>query len=103
MNIPIRIINLILICKPTSLDNVEWCCNIVRNYEDFVPGITWGSFGDKKTRNTWENKNCNDLVGGSEKSNCLGKLIYVVDTNFIRSILKGLYIYININISIYLV
>ena len=85
MNLPIRIINSILICKPTSLDILKWCCNIVRNYEDFVPHKTWGSLVDENTRNTWENKNCNDLVGGSAKSNCIGKLICVVNTNFNKS------------------
>ena len=63
-------------CNSNVLDNLSWCCNVLKTYEDFVPWVTWGSLRDQETRNTWNTKNCNHLVGGSEKSQCSGKFLY---------------------------
>ena len=53
-----------------GVDNWTWCCGIVKEYPDLIPFTTFGSFKDKEKQQQWKDKKCNDLVGGSSKTNC---------------------------------
>ena len=53
--------------------NKDWCCGVLQVYSDFTPMITYGSFTNVHKRKEWEERNCNSVVGGSRKTNCLGK------------------------------
>lgn len=47
----------------------------MKAYPDFFPHKTWGSLiGDRNryTREEWDEKECNELVGGSKGENCIG-------------------------------
>ena len=56
----------------TEDDELSLCCRFVNDFPDFVPFVTWGSLSNQDDRNTWNNNNCNQVVGGSSKENCLG-------------------------------
>ena len=51
-------------------DKLTLCCGIVRDYPDFIHGVTWGSLNDKGKRQNWNDNNCHKVVGGSNKMNC---------------------------------
>ena len=53
-------------------DHLDWCCNILGDYPDVIPFKTWGSLVDKEIRTKWEQKECNQAVGGKSKKNCKG-------------------------------
>ena len=54
----------------------SWCCAVLEQYPDIVPTITLGSL-DEETYPEWDNKDCDIVVGGASKSNCLGKEIFM--------------------------
>ena len=63
------------ICTLNVLEYLtSWCCNVLKKHPDFVPHVTWGSLVDGHTKNQWDKKNCNDRVGHTTKSLCLGKI-----------------------------
>ena len=53
--------------------NKDWCCGVLQVYSDFTPMQSYGSFTNDHKRKEWEERNCNSVVGGSRKTNCLGK------------------------------
>ena len=53
--------------------NKDWCFGVLQVYSDFVPMQTYGTFTNGHKRKEWEERNCNYVVGGSRKTNCLGK------------------------------
>ena len=50
----------------------KWCCSVLKDYPDFVPGVTYGSLSDKSVKDRWATESCDTRVGGSEKKNCKG-------------------------------
>ena len=55
-------------------NNLPWCCAIVKEYPEIIPFTTWGSLKDTEEQQQWQDKKCNEIVGGSSKNNC-GKVI----------------------------
>ena len=55
-----------------SKDNLDWCCNVLGDYPDFIPTGNWGSLKDSQIRKKWKEKNCDQQIGGKSKRNCKG-------------------------------
>ena len=51
---------------------LEWCCSVLKDYPDFVPGMTYGSLSDQSVKDKWGADSCDTRVGGSSRSNCKG-------------------------------
>ena len=65
---------MILIMMITGLKDVaqDWCCSVLKDYPDFVPGMTYGSLNDQSVIDRWATQSCDTRVGGSERKNCKG-------------------------------
>ena len=65
---------MIMIIMITGLKDTvqEWCCSVLNDYPDFVPGITYGSLSDQSIKNQWATDSCDTRVGGSERKSCKG-------------------------------
>ena len=51
---------------------LEWCCSVLQDYPDFVPGMTYGSLSDQSVKDQWGAEGCDTRVGGSSRKNCKG-------------------------------
>ena len=64
---------------------MSWCCETLAKYPGFIPHVTWGPLliGEKhtSTRETWDKKFCNQLIGSNLGINCKGnvKLIFFLE------------------------
>ena len=60
----------------TQLDrsDAKWCCAVVSAFPDFVPvqgGVyRWGQYMPQWMKESWNNRNCYVLIGGSAKDKC---------------------------------
>ena len=54
----------------------EWCCSVLKEYPDFIPGVTYGSLIDQSVKDQWGAEACDRRVGGSSKKNCKGRGIH---------------------------
>lgn len=43
------------------------------NHPNLVPGETWGSLKNEYGQKLWNDKKCNEIVGGKHKYQCTGK------------------------------
>ena len=57
----------------------KWCCKYINEYSDMIPNVRWGRYQtllhvnhNAKEREMWTKKDCNHLIGGKEKTFCLG-------------------------------
>ena len=59
-------------------DELSWCCETLAKYPGFIPHVTWGPLliGEKhtSTRETWDKKYCNQLIGSNLGINCKGNV-----------------------------
>ena len=70
------LINLIL----GYLQDLEWCCNLMEKFQNIQPHKGLGRYQtlpfqnhNKIKQEEWEIRRCNNLVGGTQKNNCLGE------------------------------
>ena len=74
-------------------DELSWCCETLAKYPGFIPHVTWGPLliGEKhtSTRETWDKKYCNQLIGSNRGINCKGNVkLKFVFTNLLLFISK---------------
>ena len=66
-----------------NIRNHKWCCGKFKQYPDLIPLKSWGSLVNEYVREEWKNRDCNNVVGGTKKSNCKRK-------NFMFAFVKAL-------------
>ena len=55
-------------------DSLDVCCETLKKFPDLIPKQSWGSMKNQEDRDKWGSNKCDDIVGGSSKTNCQGTI-----------------------------
>ena len=58
-------------------NDLGWCCLVLDKHSDMIPNENFGSFKSSNGQSEWNQKDCNNLVGGPNKHRCSGHLIWI--------------------------